>query len=55
MTEMIECKNSDELTDDQLDLVSGGLTGGITITHGGGNVNVAKGPISNADQAPSTE
>jgi hypothetical protein len=29
-------------------------TGGIVITHGGGNVNVAKGPLSQADQSATT-
>jgi hypothetical protein len=29
--------------------VSGGQVGGISITHGGGNMNVAKGPLSEAD------
>ena len=29
-------------------------TGGISITHGGGNLNVAKGPLSEADQSATT-
>ena len=29
-------------------------TGGIVITHGGGNINVAKGPLSEADQSATT-
>jgi hypothetical protein len=50
MFEKIESAKIDELTDDELDLVSGGATGGISITHGGGNCNVAKGPLSESDQ-----
>src|ERR1700759_3614658 len=30
------------------------MTGGISITHGGGNLNVAKGPLSEADQSATT-
>src|SRR5271154_7592511 len=29
-------------------------TGGIVITHGGGNTNVARGPLSEADQSATT-
>jgi hypothetical protein len=39
-----------ELNDAELDLVSGGQTGGISIAHGGGNANVARGKFSEADQ-----
>jgi hypothetical protein len=42
-----------ELAIAELNGVSGGTTGGIVITHGGGNVNVAKGTFSEAD-APTT-
>jgi hypothetical protein len=38
----------DELSLAELDLVSAGSAGGIVITHGGGNSNVAKGPLSEA-------
>jgi hypothetical protein len=38
-----------ELSVDELNGVSGGQVGGISITHGGGNMNVAKGPLSEAD------
>jgi bacteriocin-like protein len=38
-----------ELSIDELNGVSGGTTGGISVTHGGGNMNVAKGPLSESD------
>jgi hypothetical protein len=46
---MPETHAADELSMDELNGVSGGTTGGISITHGGGNTNVAKGSFSEAD------